>query len=155
MGVGVNLDSFTEKLLNYRICGLDTMIFIYLFEGNPKYFPLVERAMKLLEKRKLKGVTSIVSPIEVLSAENLEMKPQKRKAYRDFFNKEKGLRTLELSWEIVDQSAFLRREYRLRVPDAIQLAVAQIYGADLFITNDDSFRKIKDFPILFLKDFVK
>lgn len=155
MRVKTDLDFFTKRLLEHRVWGFDTMVFVYLFESNPRYFPLAQKAVKLLEERKLKAVTSIISPIELLSSKSLEGEPEKREEYRDFFKKERNLRTVELSWEIVELTAQLRRSYLLRTPDAIQLATAQIFKAQAFLTNDDFFHKIKDFPILFLKDFVK
>lgn len=148
------LTSFSSKLVRYQVCGLDTMVFIYLFEKHPHYFALAQELIGLLEDKKISGITSVISPIEVLAAERLENYPELTAQYRNFFQKEKNLSTLEISWETVDLSAQLCRLYGLRIPDAIQLAVAQINGAKVFITNDNIFRKIKNFPILFLKDFV-
>lgn len=52
------------------------------------------------------------------------------------------------SWQIVDESTKLRRIYGLRTPDAIQLATAKIFKADLFITNDKIFNKVRDFKVI-------
>jgi len=44
--------------------------------------------------------------------------------------------------------------YRLRTPDAIQLATAFAAGATLAITNDEAWRSIAGIETLLLRDFV-
>ena len=146
--------SFTNKLKSIKLVGLDAMIFIYHFDQRKPYYPLTLKFFELLEKRKLKAITSIMSPIEVLSHPPLEKEPKKLEAFREFFAKEVGLEICDVNSEIGESAAALRRKHRLRTPDAIQLSTAMESQAEIFITNDDRFRKITHFPILLLKDFV-
>ncbi|MDO8515576.1 MAG: PIN domain-containing protein [bacterium] len=143
----VKLDLFINELLKARNIALDSMIFIYLLERNEKYFPVVNIIFELLEKGKITGITSIISPLEVLSPPKLS--PDQISLYGRFFKEEKNLITYELKWEIMELAADIRRNYGLRSPDAIQLATAKLEEAGIFITNDEIYKKVigaKDFP---------
>jgi len=123
-------------------------------EKHPQYYPLTLKFFLSLEKGEIQAVSSILSLVEVLSSPRLEEDIAKRSDLKRFFVEEKNLELHKLDFDIGDKTAELRRQYHLVVPDAAQLATAILAGTDLFITNDESFRKIKDFPVLFLKDFV-
>jgi len=43
----------------------------------------------------------------------------------------------------------------IRTPDAIQIAVGIIYGADAFLTNDSGLKKVNDIRVVILKDFLE
>jgi len=150
----VGIRSFSNKLKSIKLVGLDAMIFIYHFDQRQPYYPLTLRIFELLEQKTFEAITSMMSPIEVLSHPPLEKELEKLKSFHDFFLRERGLKICEVDFEIADSAAYLRRKYRLRTPDAIQLATAMKNEAELFITNDDRFRKVPSFPILLLKDFV-
>ncbi|MDO8515071.1 MAG: PIN domain-containing protein [bacterium] len=143
----VKLDLFINELLKAHRVALDSMIFIYLLERNEKYFSLVNIIFELLEKGKITGTTSIISPLEVLSSPKLS--PDQISLYGRFFKEEQNLVTHELNWLITDFAAEIRRNYNLRTPDAIQLATAKLAGANMFISNDEIYKKIldiKNFP---------
>lgn len=46
-----------------------------------------------------------------------------------------------------------RARYNLQLPDAFQIAVALATGCEAFLTNDVTFRRITELPILLLDDF--
>ncbi len=49
-------------------------------------------------------------------------------------------------------AAQLRAAYRLKTPDAIHLATAIDSGCDVFVTNDDSLKKVQEIKVLTLGD---
>lgn len=151
----VDLAHFEKKIKAASFIFLDSMVFIYHFEKNPQYVPLTMGLFSLLESGKAKAFTSVLSLVEALSSPPLEGEPAKLNDLRRFFLKERNLALIDITWEIGDYAAGLRRKYDLATPDAIQLATAKFTRCRLFMTNDDSFRKIKDFSILFLSDFVR
>jgi predicted nucleic acid-binding protein len=53
---------------------------------------------------------------------------------------------------ILLEAAALRARYRLRTPDAIQLATGLKSGATLAITNDDAWRHVAGIDTLLLAD---
>jgi predicted nucleic acid-binding protein len=56
---------------------------------------------------------------------------------------------------ILLEAAGLRARYRLRTPDAIQLATGLIGGATLAITNDEAWRKLPMIETIVLADMIK
>ena len=66
-----------------------------------------------------------------------------------------GLTTFEIFHEVSELSSKLRAKYLIRTPDAIQMAVGIIYGADAFLTNDSSLKKVNDIRVVILEDFLE
>ena len=75
--------------------------------------------------------------------------------YREILLHAEGLTTYEIVHEVSELSAKLRAKYAIRTPDAIQIAVGIIYGADVFLTNDSDLKKVKDIKVLILEDFLE
>jgi predicted nucleic acid-binding protein len=53
-----------------------------------------------------------------------------------------------LSAQVAGMAAQLRVQYRLKLPDAVQLASALDMGAAALVTHDRDFSKVQDFPVL-------
>lgn len=148
------VNKLIKTLLEAKVVGVDTMFFIYLFEKNKKYFSVVKEFFDLMEKEKILVVTSIITPIEILSTSTLENYPEKQQLYLSFFKKMKNLKITELGWNLVEKASDYRRKFALRTPDAIQLATAIDAQAKIFLTNDLRFKKIEEIPVLILDEFV-
>lgn len=148
------VNKLIKTSIEAKIVGVDTMLFIYLFEKNQKYFPTVKEFFDLMEKEKIFIVTSIITPIEILSTSSLKNYPEKQQLYLSFFKKMKNLKIKEINWDLVEKVGYFRRKYSLRTPDAIQLVTAIETHAKIFVTNDKRFKKIKEIPVLILDEFV-
>jgi len=148
------MTEFLDLISQKKIIGVDTMIFIYLFEENEDYFSLAKSFFKLVESGKVKAVTSIISLLETNSAKPLELQPEKRDLYEKFFRKTKNLTTKEISFDICKKTSELRRKFHLQTPDAIQIATAIVNKADIFLTNDTKLKTFKEIQVVCLKDFV-
>ena len=74
--------------------------------------------------------------------------------YRDILLYAEGLTTFEIFHEVSELSSKLRAKHLIRTPDAIQIAVGIIYGADAFLTNDSSLKKVNDIRVVILEDFL-
>ena len=123
---------------------LDSMIFLYLFEEDKRFIKKIKPLFENIENGRLKALTSIISPLEVLSAPKLEKVPEKRTAFRRFFQKTPNLVVQALSWEVMEKAAEMRRRhFSLRTPDSIQLATAVVTKSQLFITNDEKLKKLR------------
>ncbi len=55
---------------------------------------------------------------------------------------------------VADRAASLRARYRLRTPDAIQLATALQARADVFLTNDRDLQRVEEVPVLLIEECV-
>jgi len=123
-------------LKDCRSIFLDSMIFIYFFEGREERQRDLTYLFDSIEQGKMNASTSSLTISEVL------VKPYKTQAlslideYLRFFNEFPHLRVLPLSQEIAIETARIRAQSNLKTPDAIQLASALIDRSDGFITSD-------------------
>ena len=65
-----------------------------------------------------------------------------------------GLTTFEIFHEVSEMASRLRAKYSIRTPDAIQIAVGNLYHATKFLTNDPNLKKVSDIKILVLDDYL-
>lgn len=121
------------------------MVFIYYLD--PQDNKLHENS-RLLIDRMLSGqievITSHVSVIETLSPVQYINDQPRVTEYSLFFQNTPHLTVHSIGWEVAFKTAELRRQNKiLRTPDAIQLATAIMYQADVLITNDDQLIRLK------------
>ncbi len=127
-----------------QIIALDSMIFIYLFGADERFYEKVQVLFDQIEGGEVSGVTSEMSVIEVLSPVKYIDSDELRGEITRFFLESTGLKILPVDREVGLVAARLRRENKsLRTPDAIQLATAVVSGAKLFVTNDKKLQKVK------------
>jgi len=126
------------------IIALDTMIFIYLFEEDPRYIKSVEPIFRQIESGQTKCITSVISVIESLSPSKYQESPVTVTQISRFFRETPNLEVYPVNLEIAEAAAELRRNFQiLKTPDSVQLATAIIHGAKSFMTNDDKITRLK------------
>lgn len=133
----------------YHFVGLDANIFSYHFHQDPLFGPLTKEIFDLLSLNRLRAVTSIITLIEILSVKASSVKI---KGLKKLFSEIPNLAVVEVDEEIADKTALIRRNYGFRTPDAIQLATALRAKAKVFITNDETLKKLKELKVILLKD---
>lgn len=149
MGQGIE-----DTLKRYKIVGLDTNCFIYLFEKHEVYLSLVRPVFKAIEVGQLKAVTSVITVMEILVQPKKQGHEDAVEAYKYFLQGNPNLILKAIDVEVAELAAALRARYRLKPPDALQVAASVAEKAEAFVTND---RRIKSFPgldILALDDFL-
>lgn len=72
--------------------------------------------------------------------------------YREILLYSDNLLTFPVSNEIADKAAELRAKYKIRTPDAIQVATALHGEASIYLTNDKNLKKIQEIDIITLFD---
>jgi len=130
----------------------DSMLFIYLLDGEPGYS---ERAQYLLERSMERGDTLYTSYVvlgEVLVGAARSGDPNKPRQVR------RQLDSLGFSYLPFDENAVfafcqLRARPGVQVADAIHLACAASAGIDLFLTNDRQLTKLHVPGIQFIAEF--
>lgn len=151
-------DKLSQRLLfrgegKINLIGLDSMVFIYHFEKNQRYFPITTYILNSIESGKVKALTSIVSLIEIQTGA-LKLKDKKlAEQYRLILTSFPNLQLLDLDQQIGSKAAELRAKYDMRTPDAIQVATAIVSKADSFLTNDEALKVVKEIEIVLLKEF--
>jgi predicted nucleic acid-binding protein len=136
----------------HRRIGIDTAPLIYHLEGDDKYLSVTTALFTWLQGRAVSAVTATLTLAELL-VQPYRMNDPARVSTALAATVLFG----HLEWEpltlvIADRAAQLRVNHGLRTPDAIQLATALVAGATGFVTNDLSFRRIKEIDVLVLDD---
>ena len=124
-----------DELRGLRIC-IDTAPFIYFIEKHPKYLGLLRPFFAEINAGKIDALTSTITLLEVLVLPFKTKNESLAEKYRDILLYAEGLTTFEIFHEVSELSSKLRAKYSIRTPDAIQIAVGIIYGADAFLTNE-------------------
>jgi len=143
------------KPLQGKQIALDTMIFIYAFEEHSVYIPLLKPFFREVEKGRIIAVTSTVTLAECLvqpfRAKAMELAARYKTLFRDFPH----LSVIPVSDEIAERAAWLRAQYHMKTPDAIQLATALVSGSHIFLTNDEGLPQVEGIHVLVLDRFLK
>ena len=119
---------------------LDTNLFIYLIEENELYLNNVHNLLLFLEKNEYEITTSTLTLGEILTKPYKENRLDLVERYKELFS---DIELIKLNSEIASLFAKVRAEYKIKTPDAIQLASAVYAKADLFVTNDDGLNQFE------------
>ncbi len=132
---------------------LDTNLFIYLIEENELHLHKVHNLLEFLEKNGYEIITSTLTLGEILTKPYKENRLDLVETYKDFFSQ---MELVELNNEIASLFAKVRADYRIKTPDAIQLASAVYAKAELFVTNDDGLSQFESdgCRVLLLSEFL-
>lgn len=149
-----NGSKITSILTDIRLIALDSICFIYFFEANLHYGPLVKSIFSSVTSRKIRAVTSVITMAEVMVASS-DIQTDDDKAYfRQQLLTMKNLSFRDVDLRLSEQAANLRSYYKLKLADAIQLATAITSETQLFVTNDSIFRRVKELKVVILNDYV-
>ena len=149
------IDAKVKKLFKgHQVVGLDTMPFIYSLEARKPYIPFLKSIFYYIEKGLAKGVTSVITLIEILVK---PIKDQNLKAVRNYkfvLNNFPNLKMVNIDTNVAEKGAELRALYGIRTPDALQVASAIENQATIFLSNDYNLKKIKEIEIVLLKQMM-
>jgi predicted nucleic acid-binding protein len=144
-----------EKLISAGIVGLDTAIFIYHLESSEKYRDIAGAILATIEHGECHAVTSVLSLLELNVRPYQMKKSYVAREYEILLANFPNLEIVDITRDIARKAAQLRALYNVRTPDAIQLAACIERGANLFMTNDKNFLKVKHgIEIAILDDFL-
>lgn len=146
----MGVDHLRAFLKRHPRVGLDTSVFIYQLEANPRYLPLTDHIFSWLERPASKAVTSTITMAELLVQPYRHSDEQRLDEIYGLLTTYPNLEWGGLSLPIADSAARLRALHRLRTPDAIQAATAIHAGATAFITNDAVFQRVPELETLIL-----
>ena len=133
---------------------VDTAIFIYLIEEHPDFLPVVVRLFEETARGKRDLVTSAVTLLEVLVVPYRAGDLALAERYEALLTRSRGLRLVELDRAQLRAAAQLRARYRVRTPDALQLAAGLSHGCEAFLTNDRELPEISGIRIVQLREYL-
>jgi predicted nucleic acid-binding protein len=120
---------------------LDTNLFIYLIEENELHLNKVHNLLQFLEKNGYEIITSTLTLGEILTKPYKDNRLDLVETYKDFFSE---MELVELNSEIASLFAKVRADYKIKTPDAVQLASAVYAKSELFVTNDDGLSRFEN-----------
>jgi len=113
----------------------DTMLFIYLLEGNAEFGPRVREIHREMVRRGDTLCTSVFTIGEVLTGPQKLHATESLAQIKDYF--ENGdIETIPFTAKTAELYAQIRAQNSVLPADAIHLASAAEAGSDLFLTND-------------------
>jgi predicted nucleic acid-binding protein len=148
------VSALLDFLRHHRRIALDTRIFIYQIEANPRYVSLADAVFKWLERPNRSAVTSTITILEVLVQPYRDSSQERADRYYALLSSYPRLEWRAPTLETADIAARLRAKHRLTSPDALQAACAIEAGATALITNDPAFERIKAFDTAVLERFL-
>ncbi len=146
----MGLTKLKNFLRRHPRIALDTCVFIYQLESNPRYLALTDHIFTWLEHPEHSGVTSTVTMSELLVHAYRDEDQQLADEFYALLTTYPNLEWVPPSLEIADITARLRAARRIRTPDALQIATAIQCGATGLITNDFSFTRVEGVETLVL-----
>lgn len=141
------LDNFLRR---HRRIALDSSIFIYQLESNPKYVQLTDRIFDWLRRPGSNAVSSTITMTELLAQPYKDDAQLRVNLYYAHLSVYPNLTWHAPDLETADIAARLRASHRLRTPDALLAATAISQAATGMITNDAVFERVDEFETLVL-----
>lgn len=150
------MDELGKRLAKAKVIGLDTSIFIYFLEDNPKYGTLAQITINGIEKGKWEGVTSTITLMEITVRPWQLGRESAAREYEAILVHFPNLSIVDVDRNVARAAAQLRAKYNVSPPDALQVAASLNFGARAFLTNDKRLSKLQELiDILVLDDFVE
>jgi predicted nucleic acid-binding protein len=141
-------------LRRHRRIAIDTSIFIYQLEANPRYLALADSIFAWVERAGHEAVTSTITMTELLVPSYRDDDERRTDEFYGLLSTYPNLRWIAPDLETADVAARIRAAYKLRTPDALQAATAIQANATGFITNDPVFARIEELETVVLDRFL-
>ena len=129
----------------YSTVVVDTAPFIYILESHPQFADQFVGLFEAAAAGKLIIALSTITLAEVLTGPLKTGQTALAKRYEKALS---GYTLISVTPPIAALAAQLRAQYRLKLPDAIQLATALDAGAAAFVTHDRDFSQVTGVVIL-------
>lgn len=142
-----------DEILTGPIC-LDTCLFIYYIEEEPRYIDLVAKIFEAIDIGLFTAVTSGITLLETLVIPFRAKDEALALQYQQILTESRGITLFDLDRNILLQASKLRANFNIKTPDAIQLAVALQERCSTFITNDRKLPQVPGLKIIQLSDYL-
>jgi predicted nucleic acid-binding protein len=133
--------------------GVDTAIFIYWIEEDPRFMPLVEPLFEEVAAGTREIVTSALTLLELLVVPYRAGNADLAQRYEELLTNSRGIAVIDLSRDQLRIAAQLRAATGVKTPDSLQLAAATSAGCTAFLTNDRRIHAIRGLRVLQLGDY--
>jgi predicted nucleic acid-binding protein len=136
-----------RTLSKFHSISLDTNIFVYYLDHHSHFHPEAEKIFREIAEKNLPVFTSIITLTELLSFNAPKSELEKLEQELILMP---NLTIVEVNLQVARDAARIRRTYKFRLPDSIQLATAIINKTQAFISNDVGLAKFKELKVILL-----
>ncbi len=133
---------------------LDTQVFIYFIEEDQQYLPIVKPLFEAIDQDTLLGATSGLTLMEVLVVPYRIGNFSLADRYEALLTRSRGLRFIDIDRPLLRTAARVRAAFRLKPPDAIQVAAAMVTHCQAFVTNDRRIPAMPGLKVVQLKNYL-
>lgn len=133
-----------------RTIALDTMVFIYYFEGANPFVSRIGKMLGEIERGTLRAVTTVITLSEILAKPLAEKNVELADEYKNVLNSFPHLKMIEINQHVATLAASLKAKYKIKLPDALQISGGLFAGAGLFISNDKKLKKVRELKVITL-----
>jgi predicted nucleic acid-binding protein len=137
-----------EGLGEHPVLVVDTAPIIYWLEGHPR---LADRFLPVFDAAESGAATIVISTVtlaEVLAGPLRVPDELLTARYREALTRSPGWQVMPLDVDIAVEAARIRAAYRLRLPDAIQVATAIRASATALVTHDQALRRVRGLQVV-------
>jgi predicted nucleic acid-binding protein len=133
---------------------IDTSIFIYFIEEEPRFLRLVLPLFEEADAGKKELITSAVTLLEVLVVPYRAGDVQLAERYELLLTRSRGIRMIDLTHDQLRAAAQLRAATGAKTPDALQLVSALGTGCRTFVTTDRGLPRVRGLRVIQLSSYV-
>ena len=131
-----------RRLSGHTLVGIDTSIWIYHLEDNPRYSSLTTDILNAVKIGRPRAVISVVTITEVTVQSYRLNKFNMAAKYEAHLTHFPNAEVHDVTAAIARRAAQLRGVYSLRTADALLVATSLVAGATAWITNDRGLRRL-------------
>jgi len=131
-----------RRLNGHTLVGVDTSIWIYHLEDNPRYSSLTTEILNAVETGRPRAVISVVTITELTVQPYRLNKFNIAADYEALLTHFPNAQVHDVTAAIARRAAQLRGVYSLRTADALLVATSLVVGATAWITNDRGLRRL-------------
>jgi predicted nucleic acid-binding protein len=133
---------------------LDTQIFIYFIEEDEHFLALVKPLFEAIDHGSIAAAISGLTLMEVLVVPYRSANLALADRYEALLTKSRGLRLVNIDRDLLKAAAQLRAAFKLKPPDAIQVAAAMTADCGAFLTNDRRIPNISGLKTFQLRNYL-
>ena len=134
---------------------IDTAIFIYFIEEEPRFLPHILPLFVEADEGKRELVTSALTLLEVLVVPYRTGNHQLAERYELLLTRSLGIRMVELTHDQLRAAAQFRAATGANTPDALQLVSALGAGCRTFVSNDRRLPRVPALRVIQLSSYVE
>ncbi len=142
-----------EELRKASSIFLDTSVFIYHVEKHPDYLPVTNELFAAIDRGEKLAITSPVTVVEVLTKPYEKNDLAVVEEYRKRLLLHPHVKSRSIDNSVAVEAARIRANFGIKkTPDGLQLAVAKIERAQVFLTNDKELKRFTEIQVILLSD---